>query len=630
MGKPEKTEKTGRRGARAARYIEYMESRFPSCVTESLGEDGQITKRIDVERLLATLSCAAAGGEESYELNWVGKRAAYALANQPPCTSLRPRPELSRDWDTTENLYIEGENLEVLKLLQTSYFEAVKVIYIDPPYNTGEDRVYRDRRVAGRDEYEMRRGVTGEDEAGFYRLFINADTNGRFHSDWCSMMFSRLLLCRDLLAEDGVIFLSVDDHEQANLRKLCDEVFGERNFLAQIVWERAFSPVNLKKHFSVSHDYVLCYAKNQARAVCNCLPRGEEADSRYQNPDDDPRGPWTSGDLSVGPRVASRVYEITTPKGKTFLPPSGYCWRLSREAFEAYKADNRIWFGDGNTVPRVKRFLSEVKQGITPKTIWPGGEVGYSQDATRALKELFDQKAYFPNPKPVELIKRCIRLYGGEDCLVLDFFSGSATTAQAVMELNAGDGGRRRFLLVQMPEPFPEDSPARADGYENICQFARERIRRAGDKIRAAAQKTESAPPDTGFRVFRLDGTNREENRFTPDAYAQELLPGMVETVKPGRAALDLLTDCLLESGLPLSVSLRAETVEGRTVYVCGGGELIACFDEDVPPSVVEALARRRPARAVLRDSAFPDSAARINAVGTFRRLAPRAKLDIF
>lgn len=411
-----------------AANVEKIGALFPNCITETMDENGKPKKAINFDLLRQMLSGDVVEGDEAYEFTWVGKKAAIVEANKPIRKTLRPCTDESVDWDSTENLYIEGDNLEVLKLLQESYLGAIKVIYIDPPYNTGSDFVYRDDFEISRDEYDEQLGIIDEESN---RLFKNTDSNGRFHSDWCSMIYSRLLLSRNLLANDGVIFISIDDHEQENMKKICDEVFGEDNFLAQVIWERAYSPVNLKKHFSESHDYILCYAKNMVEAVCNGLPRSDEANDRYANPDNDPRGVWKSSDLSVGPIVQSKVYEITTPSGRKVLPPSGYCWRLDRDTFNKYVADNRIWFGaDGSNVPSIKRFLSEVKQGITPMTIWKYSEVGHSQDATKRLKDIFDGKAYFDYPKPVDLIKRCLQLYSDPECTIMDFFSGSATTAQ--------------------------------------------------------------------------------------------------------------------------------------------------------------------------------------------------------
>ena len=365
--------------------IRIIQEAFPQCVTEHESADGKISLAIDFAKLRNFLADSIIEeDEERYEFSWVGKKRAIKDANSVSRMTLRPKMGESEKWDSTGNLYIEGDNLEVLKLLQESYFNSVNIIYIDPPYNTGNDFIYRDSFEQSAEEYET--AISQMDEEG-NRLFKNNDGNGRFHSDWCSMIYSRLLLARNLLTTDGVIFISIDDHEQENLKKIADEVFGASNFIAQVVWERAFSPVNLKKHFSESHDYILCYAKSIDNAVCNGLPRNNESDSRYSNPDNDERGPWTSGDLSVGPAIESKIYEIVTPSGRKVLPPSGYCWRLDKKTFEQYVADNRIWFGeDGNNVPRIKRFLSDVKQGMTPMTVWKFTDVGHSQDAKQKLK----------------------------------------------------------------------------------------------------------------------------------------------------------------------------------------------------------------------------------------------------
>ena len=510
----------------------------------------------------------------------------------------------------------------MLKLLQESYLSGVKVIYIDPPYNTGSDFIYRDDFKTGTDEYEQSTGVYNDDDE---KLFKNTDTNGRFHSDWCSMIYSRLLLARNLLSEDGVIFISIDDHEQDNLKKICNEIFGENNFLAQVVWERAFSPVNLKKHFSESHDYILCYAKNLASAVCNGLPRSGESDARYSNPDNDPRGPWTSGDLSVGPAVESRIYEIITPGGRHVLPPGGYCWRLDQETFERYKAENRIWFGEsGDNVPRIKRFLKDVKQGITPMTIWKYTDVGSSQDATRELKKIFDGKAFFDYPKPVELIKRCIELYGDDECVVMDFFSGSATTAQAVMELNAEDGGHRKFIMVQCAENNKESGDAFKAGYRTICDIGEERIRRTG---RQAKEKNSGI--DAGFRVLYLDESNMNDVYYAAEDYSQNLLPLLESNIKPDRDSDDLLFACLLEWGVPLSLPYTAEIIEGRKIIIYNEGDLIACFDDNISEEVFKYIAKKRPLRAVFRDSGFSGSPAKINAGEIFRMLAPDTRVKV-
>lgn len=420
---------------------------FPNAVTETINENGEVVRAIDKDVLMQEISCTVVdGNEERYQFTWPDKKKSVLLANAPINKTLRPCREESVDFDTTENLYIEGDNLEVLKLLQETYLGKIKMIYIDPPYNTGNDFVYEDDFAQSTDEYLANSGQYDEDGN---RMVQNTESNGRFHTDWLNMIYPRLKLAKDLLTDDGVIFISMDDHEQENIKKICDEIFGESNFLAQVIWERAYSPVNLKKHFSESHDYIICYAKNIETCVCNGLPRSAEANDRYSNPDNDPRGAWKSSDLSVGPRIESKVYEITTPSGRKVLPPSGYCWRLDKKTFEQYVKDNRIWFGsDGNNVPSIKRFITEVKQGMTPMTVWKYTEVGHSQDAAQKLKKLFDGKAFFDYPKSVELIKRCLQLYTDNNCYVLDFFSGSATTAHAVMQLNAEDGGHRKFISI--------------------------------------------------------------------------------------------------------------------------------------------------------------------------------------
>ena len=586
--------------------------------------DNNLTHAIDFDKLKQLLDDHVREGEEAYEFTWVGKKAALVEANTPIQKTLRPVKEESKDWDTTENLYIEGDNLDALKLLQESYLGKVKMIYIDPPYNTGNDFIYNDDFKQSFDEYEEESGHVDEDGN---RMKVNHETDARFHSKWCSMIYSRLRLARNLLADDGVIFISIDDNEQANLKKICDEVFGGYNFLAQVVWERAFSPINLKKHFSESHDYILCYAENLSKAVCNGLPRSEEANNRYSNPDNDPRGAWTSGDLSVGPRVESRVYEIALPSGRKVLPPNGYCWRIDKSTFEQYVADNRIWFGDGTIVPRIKRFLSDVKKGITPMTIWKYADVGHSQDATKKLKELFDGKAFFDYPKPVELIKRCIALYSGKDSIILDFFSGSATTAHAVMQLNAEDGGHRKFIMVQLPEATDEKSEAYKAGYKNICEIGKERIRRAGAKI--LAEHPEAKDLDTGFRVLRVDSSNMKDVYYRADEVTQASLLDAVDNVKEDRSALDLLFGCLVDWGLPLSLPYAEETIAGVPVLNYSDGDLIACFAAAVPEAAVRAIAERQPLRAVFRDSSFADSPARINVEEIFRLLSPDTDLRV-
>lgn len=547
-------------------------------------------------------------------------------ANTTTNKTLRPCIEESKDWDNTENLYIEGDNLEVLKLLQNSYFNKVKMIYIDPPYNTGNDFIYVDDFAQNIDEYEEAKGSF--DEEG-NRLFKNTDTNGRFHSDWCSMIYPRLVLARNLLADDGVIFISIDDNEQENLKKICDEVFGEKNFIAQVIWERAYAPVNLKKHFSENHDYIICYAKDIDKAICNGLPRASEANDRYSNPDNDPRGVWQSDNLSVGPIVQSKIYEIITPGGRKVLPPEGYCWRLTKEKFKEYIEDNRIWFGkDGNNVPRIKRFLSEVKQSVTPMTIWKYSEVGHSQDAKQNLKKLFDGKSFFDYPKSVELIKRCIQLYSNESSIILDFFSGSATTAHAVMQLNAEDGGKRKFIMVQLPEKTDEKSEAFKAGYKNICEIGKERIRRVGEKIKEEAGLN-GQDLDIGFRVLKLDSSNMKDIYYSADEYDQGMLENMQLNTKEDRTDLDLLFGCLVDWGLELDKPYTIKKINGHKVHIYNDGDLVACFEKDLDMKTIDEIAKLQALRVVFCDNSFVDSATKINVAEHFKMIAPDTDIKV-
>lgn len=609
-----------------AKNIDKIAELFPSCITEKVDDKGNLEKAIDFDVLRQILGDKVATGNEAYEFTWVGKNASRVEANTTTNKTLRPCIEESKDWDNTENLYIEGDNLEVLKLLQNSYFNKVKMIYIDPPYNTGNDFIYIDDFAQNIDEYEEAKGSF--DEEG-NRLFKNTDTNGRFHSDWCSMIYPRLVLARNLLADDGVIFISIDDNEQENLKKICDEVFGEKNFIAQIIWERAYAPVNLKKHFSENHDYIICYAKDIDKAICNGLPRASEANDRYSNPDNDPRGIWKSDNLSVGPIVQSKIYEIITPGGRKVLPPEGYCWRLSKEKFKEFVKDNRIWFGkDGNNVPSIKRFLTEVKQSITPMTIWKYSEVGHSQDAKQNLKKLFDGKSFFDYPKSVELIKRCIQLYSNESSIILDFFSGSATTAHAVMQLNAEDGGKRKFIMVQLPEETDEKSEAFKAGYKNICEIGKERIRRAGEKIKEEAGLN-GQDLDIGFRVLKLDSSNMKDIYYSADEYDQGMLENMQSNTKEDRTDLDLLFGCLVDWGLELDKPYTTKVINGHKVHIYNDGDLVACFEKDLDMKTIDEIAKLQALRVVFCDNSFIDSATKINVAEHFKMIAPDTDIKV-
>ena len=558
--------------------------------------------------------------KERYSLTWNGKSEARQIAQEVSTGTLRPAKEESKNWDNTENIYIEGDNLEVLKLLQKSYHGKIKMIYIDPPYNTGKDFVYKDNFRANIENYKK---VTGQVSEEGTKLTTNTDTDGRYHSNWLNMMYPRLKLSRNLLTDDGVIFISIDDNEQANLKKLCDEIFGEENFIAQIVWERAYAPVNLKKHFSESHDYMVCYSKNINLSINNGLKRSEEADNRYLNPDNDPRGVWQSDNFSVGPAVESNIYKIVSPSGRENYPPNGRSWRVSEEKFKEMLLDNRVWFGeDGNGVPRQKRFLSEVKNSITPMTIWKYTEVGHSQDATKKLKELFDEVHVFDYSKTVELIKRCIELYTIQGDIILDFFSGSSTTAHSVMQLNAEDGGNRKYIMVQLPELCDEDSEAYKAGYKNICEIGKERIRRAGEKIKS----DESLPLenreklDVGFKVFKLDSSNIKEWDTDTEDLQQTLLDS-IENIKRDRNTLDVLYEILLKYGLDLNIPIE----ENKNFYSIGGGSLLVSLNKEINNEVINSICeeykklqeidKEFKTTVILRDNSFKDDEVKTNAI---------------
>ena len=590
---------------------------FPNCVTERLGKDGKPELAIDFEKLQAELSNEIiAEGEERYQFTWPDKRAAVRLANTPTTMTLRPCREESVDFDNTQNLYIEGDNLDVLKVLRETYLGKVKMIYIDPPYNTGNDFVYNDDFAQGKEDFEQSSGLFDEEgNQTIDPMQRNTESNGRFHTDWLNMIYPRLKVARDLLSEDGVIFISIDDNEVKNLKNIVDEVFGERNFLAQVVWERAYSPINLMKHFSPSHDYILCYAKDIETAVCHGIPRTADANARYSNPDNDPRGDWKSSDLSVGPAVQSNIYEIITPSGRSVYPPNGYSWRLDKQTFNKYVTDNRIWFGtDGNNVPSIKRFISEVKQGITPMTIWKYSEVGHSQDATQKLQKLFEGKKFFDYPKSVPLIERCLQLYSDKDSLIFDFFSGSATTAHAVMKLNSEDGGNRKFIMVQLPKKTDEKSEANKAGYKNICEIGKERIRRAGKKIKEEAGLS-AQNLDTGFRVLKLDSSNMEDVYYTPQEF--ELQSLFNENVKADRTNEDLLFQVMLDLGIELSAKIESKQIAGKNVHFVDDNYLVACFDRDVNESTITEIAKLQPIYFVMRDA----SAANDNVIDNFEQI---------
>lgn len=616
-----------------AANVEKIGALFPNCITETTDENGKLKKAINFDLLRQMLSADVVEGDEAYEFTWVGKKAAIVEANKPIRKTLRPCPEESVNWDTTENLYIEGDNLDVLKLLQESYLGRIKMIYIDPPYNTGNDFLYEDDYKLAYSEYELDIGAV--DETGD-RMFKNTDSNGRFHSDWCSMLYPRLLLARNVLSDDGLIFISIDEHESHNLRNICDEIFGAQNFVSNIVWEKRYTRSNNAKRFTTLTEPVLCYAKNINAIATIKEKRNEKADSIYSNPDNDPRGVWTSVSY-VNPATRDQrpnlVYPLINPyTGQSVEHPTN-AWKYERATYEQHVKENKLYWGKNgeNTYPRLKKFLSEMDGGMVPVDLWSYEDSGSTDLATKDLESLLGRKI-FDFPKPKELIIRIISLLvngdEGKDNIILDFFSGSATTAHAVMQLNASDGGRRKYILVQVPEVCSENSEAQKAGYKTICDVGEERIRRAGARIKEESPLT-TKDLDTGFRVFKLDESNMNDVYYAAGDYTQDLLTMLESNVKVDRTDLDLLFGCLLEWGLPLSMPYKSEKIEGCTVHTYNDGDLIACFDENIPDTVIKEIAHRQPLRAVFRDSSFNGSPAKINVGEIFKMLAPDTRVKV-
>ena len=645
-----------------AQNIDRIAALFPNCVTEASDGHGGIKRAVNFELLKQMLSPDVVDGDEAYEFTWVGKKAAIVEANKPIRKTLRPCKEESKDWNTTENLYIEGDNLEVLKLLQESYLGKVKMIYIDPPYNTGNDFIYADDFMRSQEEENAQMGMYDEDEN---RLFKNTDTNGRFHSDWCSMIYSRLMLARNLLTDDGVIFISIDDNEQENLEKICDEVFGRTNMVGMILWKKKTNGNNMG-FLPPVHDYILCYAKSIEMISEMGYPVTNEFISKtFSNPDDDARGPWTTSDLSANHK--GPYFAICNPKtGEIHYPPQGRYWVFNEQEVKKRIADGRIIFGKSGTGrPIQKIFLSSKKLSKIRADSW-WADNGMNEDATKELSELFGVTKLFTHPKPSKLLYHLCKICTDNNDCILDFFSGSATTAHAIMQLNAEDGGHRKFIMVQLPEKCDEASEAYKAGYKNICEIGKERIRRAGDKIKQAllndgiairkmteykatqgnlegfsygewmeapeviqAKEKMASSLDVGFRVLKLDDTNMKDVYYAPDDYDQGMLAGLESNIKDDRTDLDLLFGCLIDWGLPLSLPYKSEQLDGCTVHTYNDGDLIACFDANIPESVVKEIAQRKPLRAVFRDSGFASSPEKINVFEIFKLYMPEDANDI-
>ena len=591
----------------------------PSCFTEKKDEEtGEIKRVVNFETLRQLLGGDAVDeDEEMYQFTWPGKRAARYEAAEPIDDTLRPVPADSVDWDTTENLYIEGDNLRVLKLLQRGYMGKVKMIYIDPPYNTGNDFVYHDDFAHSAEEEDLAAGNIDE-EGNRYRR--NLDSNGRFHSDWCSMMYSRLLVAHSLLKEDGVIFISIDDNEVHNLRKICDEVFGEKNFVAEVSWHRNYASANDAKTFSNVLDYIIIYRKEE-EFKRNLLPRTEKQNHLYKYDSNDGKGKWRSDNLSVRTYSAAYDFPIINPNtGVSYIPPKGRSWMTNKETIKLWIDEGRIFFGQkGDGAPQLKRYLSEVQDGVVPITYWSYDECGHNDEARKEIKVLFDGQPPFDSPKPTRLLLQALRIGTSPDSLIIDVFSGSATTAHAVMQLNAEDGGKRKYICVQLPEETPEDSEARKAGYETICEIGKERIRRAGKKIKEESQLT-TQDLDTGFRVFRIDSGNYKNVTKQPNEYDQQMLDFFVDNIKADRTDLDLLFGAMLAWGVQLSLPMTTEEVDGCKIYAVDGNGLVACFAENISENVVQAMAAKQPLRVLFRDSCFDEDKTKINIFERFKQ----------
>lgn len=604
--------------------ISLIRELFPGCVTEAQGEDGRLKLAVDFDQLRQELSeSIVEGPQERYHLNWPGKREALITANAPIAKTLRPCREESVDFDTTENLFIEGDNLEALKLLQETYLGKVKMIYIDPPYNTGNDFIYEDDFVENAEKFLKRSNQ--KDEEG-NRLVANTEANGRFHSDWLSMMYPRLRLARNLLTDDGVIFVSVDDGEVHNLRKICDELFGGENFKSDISWQKRYTRSNNTVDFTTVVEHVLVYAKSDGFIV-NLLPRTEDADARYSNPDNDPRGVW-KGASFLNPATPEQrpnlCYTIINPNTGQRTEPSTNAWRRSKDEFERLHEEGRLYWGvDGKQpVPSIKMFLSDAR-GLTPINFWSHEYAGNTDEGTSNLSQLFKAKI-FNNPKPIKLIQRVIEHACDKQSLILDFFSGSATTAHAIMQLNAEDGGNRKFIMVQLPEPCEEKSEAFKAGYKTIAEISKERIRRAGKKI-LDGECHEGWNKDIGFRVLKIDSSNMADVYYTPDGFNQGQLSLLTNNVKPDRTPEDLLFQVLLDWGVDLSLPIRQESIQGKIVYFVNQPpyDLIACFDTGVNEDLVKELAHFEPLRVVFRDNGFVSDAVKINVEQIFKQMSP-------
>ena len=610
---------------------ERLKQLFPTVFTETVDASGKLVESVDFQKLkaeLGTFTDLFENRRERYGMDWPGKKEALKLIQTISTATLKPCREESVNFDTTENLFIEGDNLEVLKLLQKSYYGKVKMIYIDPPYNTGNEFIYPDNYSETLETYLEYAGQEGR-----WKNSQDANTkeNPRVHTKWLNMMYPRLYLARNLLRDDGVIFISIDDNEINNLRKLCDEIFGEENFVSSFIWQKRKTREN-RKIFSTNHDFIICYSKNKSlfEETRNLLPLTEEAIGRYSNPDGDPRGDWQSVALTAqaGHGTAAQFYMITTPSGREIALPSGNCWRVTQKKLKELIKDNRIWFGsDGNNVPRQKKFLSEQEAGLTPHTLWLADEVGTTDSAKRNLNEIFDGITVFDTPKPIELLSRTIQIATGQNDLILDFFGGSCPSAHAIIKLNSEDNKNRKFIMVQLPEPCPEDSEAFKAGYKTIADIGKERIRRVIKKLETDQNGKlpfdNASPQDRGFKVLKLDKSNfKQWQSLPPDTAPETLVKQLklfIDHIDPKARPEDLLYEILIKAGFPPSEQIETLTLAGKTVYSVSGGGLLLCLEEQVSAELINSVAEAEPMQFICLDAAFGgNDQLKANAVQTF------------
>lgn len=616
----------------AALKREQMKELFPEAFSEN---------KIDFDQLKRVLGEWVDAGKERFGLNWPGKAECVKIIQQPSIATLKPSRDESLEFDTTENIFIEGDNLEVLKLLQKSYFGKIKVIYIDPPYNTGNDFIYPDNYAETLDTYLA---YTGQVDDEGKRFSTNTEATGRYHSNWLNMMYPRLYLAKNLLLEEGVIFISIDDHEQANLKALCDIIFGEENFIADIIWQKKFARANDAAYFSTMHDHILCYAKNSKQIgndnawELNLLDRGEETPEGYSNPDNDSRGDWTSVVLSAKSGTEKLRYKIVTPSGRVCLPPDGRYWAVNEEKLKELVKDNRIWFGKGGDgIPRLKTFLSEVQSGLRPNTIWFHEDVGHNQEGRQELKALFDDKALFDSPKPVRLLKTILKIASDKsDFIVLDFFAGSSTTAHAVMAANSEDNGKRKFIMVQLPEIVDESSDVFKAGYATIADISKERIRRASKKISKEIKEQldlkGNGIPDLGFKAFKLSQSNFKiwEGAVEKIEGLEKQLDLHVDHIASKSTQDDILYEILLKAGFPLTTKVEKTKMAGKQVYSIEEGALLICLEAEITEELIDTMANASPIQVICLDAGFKgNDQLKTNAVQTFKSRAQSKEQEI-